>query len=91
MTAWGPVYLDSFSGAAADLPKGRRSAAHVLEVLRKHPRVSTWDLSEHPWLRAAIDELLNAGAITAVPEAYPWQRYEVTTPRGAGAVIHLPR
>jgi hypothetical protein len=85
------ILIDSFSGAAADLPKGRRNAAHVLEVLRKHPRVSTWDLSEHTWLRAAIDELQTAGAITAVPEAFPWHRYVVTWPRVAGAVIDLPR
>jgi hypothetical protein len=71
------IHLDSFSGAAAALKGRERDSAHVLEALRHDPRVSTWDMDEHWWLRTIIADLQARGVITQVPEAYPWHRYEV--------------
>jgi len=72
------VFLDSFSGGAATSinPKDRTSD-NVLRVLSSDPRVSTWDMSELPWLRKAIADLVARGMIREVDEAYPWLRYEV--------------
>lgn len=73
------IFLDSFSGAAADLPKGKRTANDVLAVLAKSPRVSTFDMSEHRWLRDAVYELHKRGLIDEDPtEPYPWHRYTLT-------------
>ncbi len=69
--------LDNFSGAASDLPKGKRTAGEVLAVLAKHPRVSTWDMSEHAWLRGLIEEMIRDGLIVEVAQHYPWHRYKV--------------
>jgi hypothetical protein len=71
------IYLDSFSGAAAELRPGHRSPFDVLEALKRDPRVSTFDMSETPWLRGAIDALKANGAIESVPEPYPWLRYKI--------------
>lgn len=73
------MHIDSFSGHCADLPPTRRSADDVLAVLRKHPRVSCFDLGEKAWLRAAISELVRRGAIKHDDsDPYPWVRYTVT-------------
>lgn len=72
------MIFDSFSGAAADLPKGRRSSEAVLAALRIDPRISTFDLSEHAWLRGIVDELKRDGRIVEDrSEPYPWHRYVV--------------
>lgn len=77
------VLLDSFSGAAADLPQGNHTPADVLEALRTCPRVSTWDMSECPWLRDCIDILKRGGKITEdSSEPYPWHRYKVCDQQG---------
>lgn len=71
------VFLDSFSGPAAELKGGQRTSANVLAALAKNPRVSTWDMSENPWLYACIKELKTAGKIIEKDEPYPWHRYEI--------------
>ena len=71
------VHICSFSSSAAELPKGRQSAADVLEALRTNPRISTFDMSEHSWLVDAIHELKRAGKIKEIAEPYPWHRYWV--------------
>lgn len=71
------VFVDSFSGPAADLKKSHRTPDNVLAALRKNPRVSTWDMSEHPWLQSCIAILEKQGAIKAAPEPYPWHRWTV--------------
>ena len=73
------VIVDSFSGAAAALPRGKRTAEHVLEALRRNPRVSSWDMSEYRWLRNAIYQLLEDGRIEdlSAQEGFPWLRYRV--------------
>lgn len=69
------MHIDSFSGEAADLKRGHRGSDDVLAVLMKHPRVSTWDMSELPWLRAAIENLERRGLIVEDAHAYPWHGY----------------
>lgn len=78
------IFLDSFSGAVAGLPKGRRSADDVLAVLKTHPRVSCFDMSETPWIRNIIGDLKRAGAIESLPEPYPWLRFKVTQEKTNG-------
>ena len=74
----GPIFLDSFSGAAADLKPSKRTPHHVLAALSKDPRVSTFDMSEKPWLVACISSLKASGRITEdKSEPYPWHRYVV--------------
>ena len=74
----GSTFLCSFSGAAADLPRKQRTPENVLAVLRKHPRISTFDMSEHPWLCGCIDKLKADGKITEDRrEPYPWHRFVV--------------
>lgn len=72
------VFICSFSGVVADLPKKRRTEDNVLAVLIKSPRVSTWDMSENAWLRRIIASLEKRGLIEAKDEPYPWHRYEAT-------------
>jgi hypothetical protein len=74
---WQRIFLDSFSGSASDLPKRQRTPENVLAALRTNPRVSTWEMSEHRWLRDCIYELEKAGRITSVTEPYPWCKYQV--------------
>jgi len=82
--------LDSFSGALSDLPKGRRTQQEALQVLSKHPRVSTWDLSEYSWLRGLVFGLFADGLITADPlEPFPWCRYTLTD-AGYAALAKAP-
>ena len=72
-------FMDSFSGSAAHLPKGRRTAMNVLVELSRFPFVSTWDMSENAWLRNFIDQLKKDGLIEEVPEPYPWHRFRITS------------
>lgn len=74
---FGPIFIDSFSGPAADLKPADRTPSKVLAALRKNPRVSTWDMSEHPWLQGCISILQKQGYIKSVPEPYPWHRWEI--------------
>ena len=84
------IILCSFSGAAAELPKGRRSDTDVLRALAPSPRVSTWDMSEHRWLCGCIDSLKRGGLITEdKAEPYPWHRYNLTE-AGAAAMAERP-
>lgn len=93
----GRVFLDSFSGAAADLPRGKRSPAAVLAALRINPRVSTFDMSEHAWLCDCISSLKADHLITEdQTEPYPWHRFSVVEPdpsctRPARTVIDAAR
>jgi DNA-binding PadR family transcriptional regulator len=72
------MFIDVFSGDAAYLPKGQRNSENVLQVLAKHPLVSTWDMSELSWLRAAIEDLEQHKFIVELDEPYPWHRYALT-------------
>lgn len=73
------VFVDSFSGPASELKGRNRTAENVLSALRRSPRVSTWDMSEHAWLRNAISELERSGRVSEdKKESYPWHRFNVT-------------
>jgi hypothetical protein len=79
------MHVDSFSGLAAALPRGRRTSLDVLKALAKDPKVSTWDLSELGWLADCIDSLKGAGLIALHPSVYPWSVYRPTD-KGAQAI-----
>ena len=72
--------LDSFSGQAATLPKGKRTPLDVLACLAEHPRLSGWDLSETRWLHDAVRTLQRQGliAVDLNVDAFPWVRYRLT-------------
>jgi len=73
------IYIDSFSGAAADLPPSKRTPGHALRALARDPRVSTFDMSESCWLRGCIDALVQLEYIKPDPaEPYPWHCYTIT-------------
>ena len=72
------VLLDSFSGALADLPKRQRTQLDALRTLANHPRVSTWDRSELPWLDSLVRGLKRDALIVEIDEPYPWHRYALT-------------
>ena len=69
----------SFSGVLADLPKANRTPLDALQVLEKHPRVSTFDRCEKPWLNRLLNDLLHRGLIMEINDPYPWHRYELMT------------
>jgi len=72
------IFLDSFSGEIADLKRGKRTLENMLAVLAQSPLVSTWDMSEHAWLRNGIADMETDGLIVSADQPYPWLRYELT-------------
>ena len=78
MTRTLPIFIDSFSGPASDLRPSQRTPQAVFRVLAKHPRLSTWDMSENAWLRGCIDSLEHKNQIVEIDEPYPWHRWELT-------------
>lgn len=75
------IRLCSFSGACADLTGKHRTEEGVLDCLRSSPRVSTWDMSEHAWLRTILADLERSGKIVEdKSEPYPWHRFRVVCP-----------
>jgi hypothetical protein len=71
--------LCSFSGALAELPRGKRTPLEALRVLQRDPAVSTLDLSENRWLLLLVRDMLTQGLIESRPDVgYPWLRYELT-------------
>lgn len=88
MSRRGAIFLDSFSGAAADLPKGQRNADNVLRALAKMPRVSVWDM-EQAWLRNCLSRLtLDALIVEDKAEPYPWLRFNITQAGRAHLAAH---
>jgi len=72
------VFVDSFSGAASDLKGRQRTSENVLRILATHPRISTWDMCEHAWLRRCINDLKTRGLIVSDDtEPYPWLKFLV--------------
>lgn len=72
------IFIDSFSGAAGDLPVRTRGPMDVLAVLEKNPRLSVFDMSATPWLCRCIDTLLKQKLIVKADEPYPWHRWTLT-------------
>lgn len=82
------MHIDTFSGAAADLPKGKRNVDNVLRALAKNPRVSCWDM-EADWLRNCLQRLqLDALISEDKREPYPWHKYDIT-PAGREALQEM--
>jgi hypothetical protein len=54
----------------------------VLAVLRKCPRVSTFEMSESVRVRGAVERLERCGKIKLTQEPYPWIGVEVLQPNG---------
>lgn len=79
------IFIDSFSGALADLPKGKRTTVDALQVLAEHPRVSTFDRGP-AWLESLLADLKQQGLIVEVDEPYPWHRFALTE---AGKAVTL--
>lgn len=79
------VFIDSFSGPAADLKFGKRNSTNVLHALAADPKVSCFDMSELDWLRRGVETLKSQGLVKNMPAAYPWCRYEVT-PEGRAVI-----
>lgn len=81
------IYLDSFSGKAADLKRKDRTELNVLRCLSESPRLSVWDLSELAWLRNIVSGLRRGGMIVDVDEPFPWHRFQLTE-KGMDALRH---
>ncbi len=83
------AFFDSFSGAAAELPKRQqRDEAAVMRALMNDPRVSCFDRSEYPALDRTLVDLKKRGLIGEVHEPYPWHRFHVT-PEGLEVLAAL--
>lgn len=73
------IYLDSFTNAGVvDLKKSMRNENGVLNALNINPMVSTWDMSENPWLCRIIDSLKENELIVSEKQEYPWHKFVLT-------------
>jgi len=73
----GRIFIDSFSGDLADLMPRQRSPRIALNVLKKSPRVSCFDMDKR-WLQYLIRDLKRDGLIEELPESYPWIKFALT-------------
>ena len=70
------MFIDSFSNAnVLDLPKNERTPDRVLECLKVNGRISTWDMSENPWLVHCIEALEAQGKIVSEDSDFPWHQW----------------
>jgi|SRR6516164_2942162 hypothetical protein len=75
----GRVFLDSFSGAVADLPKAKhRDEIAVMRALLSDPKVSCFDRSEYPRLDRTLVDLKQRGLLSETRCPYPWHKFHVT-------------
>lgn len=78
-------HIDSFSGTAREMPKGKRTTENLLRVLYLDPMVSVWDMSEYTWPRDLVYGAIKDGLLTSADQPYPWCRY-VLTDEGLAAI-----
>ncbi len=72
------AHLDSFSGSLGELPRGKRTVLHALQVLAKDPRVSTFERGTG-WLESLLHELQSGGLVVEdKAEPYPWHRFNLS-------------
>lgn len=72
------IFLDSFCGALAELPPGRRTVTDGLQALDRDPLVSTFERGA-PWLERLIRDMVAEGlAVEDTAEPYPWHRFNLT-------------
>ena len=67
-------HVDCFENAVLT-KKQHGDAAAVLAALRRHPAVSTFEMTG--LLQSTLNGLVARGAVREVPAGYPWLRYEV--------------
>jgi len=72
------IFIDSFSGDAANIKPKERTVENLVLVLKENPKISTWDFSENPWLHRLIKDALEKWMIKEAYEPYPWHRYVIT-------------
>lgn len=73
------MFIDSFTNCSVvDLKKSLRNENGVLNALKVNPCLSTWDMSEHKWLREIIKSLEEKEFIVPVDEPYPWHKWKLT-------------
>jgi hypothetical protein len=74
------VFVDSFSGAIADLPSRlRRDPVAVLCVLEQSPLFSVFDATEHATLARTLDWLKETGKFTCKEGiGFPWHHAVIT-------------
>jgi len=83
------MHICSFTNAKLiDLKKSLRHENGVLYAISINPKVSTWDMSENPWLCKIIESLEQNGLILPVKEPYPWHKWEITD-KGRQAILTL--
>lgn len=74
----GRIFLCSFSGTIAELPRGRRTVENGLRCLASDPRVSVWERGT-PWLERLLADMQHQGLIVHDhSEPYPWCRFSLT-------------
>lgn len=71
-------HIDSFSGTASEMPKGKRTTENLLRVLDRDPMVSVWDMGEYRWLRDLVYGAIKDGLLISADQPYPWCRYVLT-------------
>lgn len=71
------IHFCSFSSDVIDLKKGERTEENVISILKERPKISTWDMSENPWLCSLINRLVKSGKIKEEESGYPWHKYSV--------------
>jgi hypothetical protein len=71
------IFIDSFSGSAADIKPKQRTVENLMAVLKKSPRISTWDFSENHWLHRLVADSKKQGLVSEIDEPYPWHRFKV--------------
>lgn len=81
------MHIDSFTNARlSQLKECARNENGVLYVLKYHPQVSTWDMSENEWLRDIIQSLEEKQLILPVYAEYPWHKW-ILTDAGLKAIM----
>ena len=74
------VIICSFESSLSDIPASKRKdEKYVLEVLRKNPRFTVFEATEHHALARTLEILKHKGLIT-YPEPcppFPWMLVEV--------------
>jgi len=71
------MHICNFSGDVVALKRGSRTDENVISVLKANPKISTWDMSENPWLCLIIKRLLKLKKIKEEESDYPWHKYSV--------------
>jgi len=72
------THICSFSTEAAELKPSNRTAFNVLLALQDNPRISTFEMSDKPWLCRLVKTLEEKNHIKPINEPYPWHKWKIT-------------